>query len=116
MDRETKTADREAKTTNRDTILEIEKSVRATWKTEARRDPERKKYFATFPYPYMNGTLHLGHSLTASRAVFLAEFYRLNGHNVLFPFAFHGTGMPIVACAAKLRDELDKYAEADYDM
>lgn len=67
----------------------------------------REKFFATFPYPYMNGTLHLGHAFTLSKAIFISEFQRLNGKNVLFPFAFHGTGMPIVACAAKLKNELE---------
>lgn len=25
------------------------------------------KYFGTFPYPYMNGLLHLGHAFTISK-------------------------------------------------
>ena len=28
------------------------------------------KYFATFPYPYMNGYLHLGHAFSMSKAEF----------------------------------------------
>jgi len=63
------------------------------------------KTFVTFPYPYMNGKLHLGHAYTLSKAVFYAEFRRLNGDDVLFPFAFHGTGMPIAASAAKIKYE-----------
>ena len=39
---------------------------------------------------------------------FIKRYYELNGYNVLFPFAFHGTGMPIVACAGKLKDALEK--------
>lgn len=27
-----------------------------------------EKFFATFPYPYMNGRLHLGHALSLSKA------------------------------------------------
>lgn len=65
------------------------------------------KTFVTFPYPYMNGKLHLGHAYTLSKAVFYAEFRKLNGDDVLFPFAFHGTGMPIAASAAKLKHEYE---------
>ena len=55
----------------------------------------------TFPYPYMNGRLHLGHAFSLTKAEFSARFHRLLGDNVLFPFAFHCTGMPIQvrACA-----------------
>lgn len=55
----------------------------------------RPKYMATFPYPYMNGRLHLGHAFTVTKADFAAGYQRLRGKNVLFPFAFHCTGMPI---------------------
>jgi leucyl-tRNA synthetase len=60
----------------------------------------------TFPYPYMNGRLHLGHSFTVSKVEFACAFQRLKGKRVLFPFGFHCTGMPIKACADKLRDEI----------
>ena len=65
-----------------------------------------KKFFVTFPYPYMNGVMHLGHGYTISKAEFISRFYEINGYDVLFPFGFHGTGMPIVACANRLKDEL----------
>lgn len=69
-------------------------------------DSSRPKYFVTFPYPYMNGKLHLGHLYSISKADFAAYFRAQQGYNVLFPFAFHCTGMPISASAAKLREEL----------
>ena len=40
---------------------------------------------------------------------FASAYHRLKGEEVLFPFAFHCTGMPIKACADKIRKEMDKY-------
>lgn len=67
------------------------------------------KYFITFPFPYVNGRLHLGHVYTILKAEFRARYEMARGQKVLFPFAFHGTGMPIVSCAEKLAETLDKY-------
>nr|XP_027198028.1 leucine--tRNA ligase, cytoplasmic-like [Dermatophagoides pteronyssinus] len=73
---------------------------------EAECDAARAKFFITFPYPYMNGRLHLGHAFSLSKCEFATRFHRLLGENVLFPFAFHCTGMPIAASADKIRNEL----------
>jgi valyl-tRNA synthetase len=43
----------------------------------------------------MNGALHLGHAATITKVDFQTGFQRLKGKHALFPFAFHGTGMPI---------------------
>ena len=53
------------------------------------------RYMVTFPYPYMNGQLHLGHTFTISKCEFSVGFQRLKGKKCLFPFGFHVTGMPI---------------------
>ena len=53
------------------------------------------RYMVTFPYPYMNGQLHLGHTFTISKCEFAVGFQRLKGKKCLFPFGFHVTGMPI---------------------
>jgi leucyl-tRNA synthetase len=53
------------------------------------------KWFGNFPYPYMNGSLHLGHAFTISKIEFAAGFERMLGKRVLFPHGFHCTGMPI---------------------
>jgi len=66
-------------------------------------------FMVTFPYPYMNGRLHLGHAFSLTKAVFRAQYERNKGRNVLFPFAFHCTGMPIQAAANKLKAELEKF-------
>jgi leucyl-tRNA synthetase len=65
-------------------------------------DWKRKKKFITFPIPYMNGPLHLGHAYTISRADAYARYFRLLGYNVLFPQAWHWTGQPIVSAAERL--------------
>uniref|UniRef100_A0A914W357 leucine--tRNA ligase n=1 Tax=Plectus sambesii TaxID=2011161 RepID=A0A914W357_9BILA len=67
------------------------------------------KYFATFPYPYMNGRLHLGHTFTLSKCEFAVGYQRMRGKKCLFPMGFHCTGMPIKACADKLKRELEEF-------
>ncbi len=65
---------------------------------------EREKIFVTFPYPYVNGRLHLGHFYTFMRAEVFARYKRMKGFNVLFPQGFHATGAPIAAAARRLRE------------
>ncbi|ORX89488.1 leucyl-tRNA synthetase [Basidiobolus meristosporus CBS 931.73] len=67
------------------------------------------KFFATFPYPYMNGRLHLGHTFTFTKVEFATGYERLKGRRALFPFGFHCTGMPIKACADKLAREIEQF-------
>ncbi len=65
-------------------------------------DQTKEKKFVTFPYPYMNGPLHIGHAFTSARVDVYARFKRMQGYNVLFPWAWHWTGQPIVAAAERL--------------
>jgi len=53
----------------------------------------------------MNGRLHLGHAFSLSKAEFQSRYQRLQGKNVLFPFGFHCTGMPIAAAAKRVAKE-----------
>ena len=69
------------------------------------------KYYGIFAYPYMNGTLHAGHSFTVSKVEFTAGFARMQGKRVLFPLGFHCTGMPIKACADKLVDDVRRFGQ-----
>ncbi|KAI5171192.1 leucyl-tRNA synthetase [Nematocida sp. LUAm3] len=91
-------------------LLKVEERIRKQWEEERTYEvspnKDKKKYFVTFPYAYMNGKLHLGHMFSWSKADFSSRFRRLRGYNTLFPYAFHCTGMPIKAAADKLRDEL----------
>lgn len=63
----------------------------------------------TFPYPYMNGRLHLGHTFTLAKCDFTIGYQRLLGKKCLFPFGLHCTGMPIKACADKLKREIEDF-------
>lgn len=86
---------------------EIEEKWRRKWEEarifEADPDLKRKKCFVTFPYPYMNGPLHMGHGFTATRVDIYARFMRMKGYNTLFPWAWHWTGEPIVGASLRLK-------------
>jgi len=64
----------------------------------------------------MNGRLHLGHAFSLTKAEFAARFMRLDGKRVLFPFAFHCTGMPISAAAMKLKADLASQAKEEPEL
>ncbi len=103
----------------RDALVKMEKDAQKIWEDskiyESEPDDDNpEKYFVTFPYPYMNGRMHLGHAYSMTKAEFTARFARITGHNTLFPFSFHCTGMPIMASADKLKRQFDQY-EIDGD-
>ena len=88
-------------TAKRDALRTNELRVQKLWEEqgafEADPDTSKEPFMVTFPYPYSNGNLHIGHAFSLTKAVFRAQFERHMGKNVLFPFAFHCTGMPIQA-------------------
>jgi leucyl-tRNA synthetase len=88
-------------------LKEIEERWQKTWEEakifEADPDPNRKKCFVTFPYPYMNGPLHVGHGFTATRVDAYARFKRMQGYNVLFPWAWHWTGQPLAGASERVK-------------
>ena len=85
---------------------QIEQKWQAKWENahifEADPDPKRKKIMVTFPYPYMNGPLHVGHTFTASRVDAYARFKRMQGYNVLWPWAWHWTGQPLLGASQRI--------------
>ncbi|XP_078218431.1 leucine--tRNA ligase, cytoplasmic isoform X2 [Callithrix jacchus] len=101
-----------------DFLKKIEKEIQQKWDTERvfemnasnlEKQTNKGKYFVTFPYPYMNGRLHLGHTFSLSKCEFAVGYQRLKGKCCLFPFGLHCTGMPIKACADKLKREIELY-------
>lgn len=102
-----------------DFLKKIESDIRQKWAAENmfeidavaadKLEPRQGKYFVTFPYPYMNGRLHLGHTFSLSKCEFAVGYQRLKGRRCLFPFGLHCTGMPIKACADKLKREMEDF-------
>ncbi|MGO8807652.1 MAG: leucine--tRNA ligase, partial [Candidatus Bathyarchaeia archaeon] len=85
---------------------EIEQKWLSKWEAahvfEADPDPKRKKIMVTFPFPYMNGPLHVGHTFTASRVDVYARFKRMQGYNVLWPWGWHWTGQPLLGASQRV--------------
>jgi len=102
----------------REFLTEVENAIRTdVWDVkkpgEVNPDPTKEKYFITFPYPYMNGRLHIGHLYSMTKPEIYARFKKLTGYHVLWPFGLHCTGMPIMAAADKLKNERDGFVKDD---
>ncbi|KAM0341481.1 hypothetical protein ACHAPQ_000572 [Fusarium lateritium] len=118
-------------TEKRDTLIALEKKYQKKWSEDktfesnapstgevplhsvsaAELREQQPKFFGTMAYPYMNGTLHAGHSFSVSKVEFAAGVARMQGKRALFPMGFHCTGMPIKACADKLVNEVKKFGQ-----
>ncbi len=97
---------------------EIERKWQREWEEHGifHADPsEKRKFFITIPYPYLNGNLHAGHTRTFTIGDAVARYMRMLGYNVLFPMGFHVTGTPIIGLAELIekRDErtIDVYTK-----
>ncbi|MCL2643625.1 MAG: leucine--tRNA ligase [Candidatus Bathyarchaeota archaeon] len=88
------------------TTKQIEEKWLAKWDAahifEADPNPVKQKIMVTFPFPYMNGPLHVGHAFSASRVDAYARFKRMQGYNVLWPWAWHWTGQPILGASQRI--------------
>jgi len=88
-------------------LSRIEEKWRKAWENarifEANPDPTQKKCMVTFPFSYMNGPLHVGHGFTATRVDAYARFKRMQGYNVLFPWAWHWTGETIAGASERVK-------------
>jgi leucyl-tRNA synthetase len=63
---------------------------------EASVDQTKEKFFITCPYPYISGSLHIGHARVVTETDVYSRFLRMRGKNVLYPMAFHISGMPVL--------------------
>jgi leucyl-tRNA synthetase len=87
-------------------LQKIDKKWQKRWEKtkifEANVD-KKKKFFITFPYPYVNGAPHIGHAFSFFRADIYARFKRMQGFNVLFPQGFHATGQTVFGTIERLK-------------
>lgn len=71
-------------------LQKIEREVQEKWLNEkiyeqdapVGKEGDDEKFFCNFPYPYMNGRLHLGHTFSLSKCEFAVRFQRLKGKKV----------------------------------
>ncbi|MCW4016771.1 MAG: leucine--tRNA ligase [Candidatus Bathyarchaeota archaeon] len=89
-------------------LRQLEEKWRGAWEKakifEADPDASKEKCFITFPFSYMNGPLHVGHGFTATRVDAYARFKRMQGYNVLFPWAWHWTGETIAGASERVKN------------
>ncbi len=62
-----------------------------------------KKYFITTPYPYISGSLHIGHGRAVTETDIIARYKRMKGFDVLYPLSFHITGTPVLGISAAIK-------------
>lgn len=88
-------------------FMHIEKKWQKIWEESGVFESnveKREKFFITFPYPYVNGAPHVGHSFSSFRCDVCARYKRMQGYNVLFPQGFHATGEPILGAIERLKN------------
>ncbi|MBI4150057.1 class I tRNA ligase family protein, partial [Candidatus Woesearchaeota archaeon] len=93
-------------------LLKIQEKWQKKWAEakvfEADAAPGKKKFFLTFPYPYVNGLPHVGHLFTLMRVEAFARYKRLAGYHVSWPQGWHCTGSPIVNAARRIKEGEEK--------
>lgn len=88
-------------------VKKIESKWQNRWKRARAFEPEvdrkRKKFFFTTPYPYISGSLHIGHGRAVTESDIYVRYKRMKGFNVLYPLAFHITGTPVLGISSAIR-------------
>ena len=68
-------------------VVQLQEKWQKKWKDskifEANPNSHKKKYFITIPYPYISGSLHIGHGSVVTEADVFSRYLRMAGYNVL---------------------------------
>ena len=65
-------------------------------------DTSKEKFFFTTPYPYISGSLHIGHGRAVTESDIYCRYVRMKGKNLLYPLAFHITGTPVLGISSAI--------------
>ncbi|MBI2110555.1 leucine--tRNA ligase [Candidatus Woesearchaeota archaeon] len=94
---------------------EIEAKWQKKWEQAKIFEPninnKRKKFFFTTPYPYISGSLHIGHGRAVIESDIYVRYLRMKNYNVLYPLAFHITGTPVLGISLAIRNNDQKKKE-----
>jgi len=69
---------------------------------ESTPDPKKKKFFFTITYPYISGSLHIGHARAAIEGDVFMRYKRMAGYDVLWGLGFHISGTPVMGISAAI--------------
>ena len=72
---------------------------------EAKIDKNKKKFFFSTPYPYISGSLHLGHGRAVAESDIYCRYKRMSGDNVLFSLGFHISGTPVLGISSAIKNK-----------
>ena len=90
----------------------IDKKWQKEWEKakvfEVEVDTKKPKFFFTTPYPYISGSLHIGHGRAVVESDVYVRYKRMKGFNVLYPMAFHISGTPVLGISSAIKNGDEK--------
>ncbi len=86
----------------------VEAKWQKKWADQKAFEPQTQaglpKFMFHVPYPYVSGSLHVGHGRTYTVGDVFVRYKRMKGYNVMSPMGFNITGTPVLAISSKIAD------------